>query len=80
VSRRLALAAGAEIDLVDLAAASTLLKWQVATTGVPLVEAPPGEFARFRARAAAEYIDFAPALHHHGEIFRQRLTEQGRTR
>jgi predicted nucleotidyltransferase len=78
--RRLALAASAEIDLVNLEEASTLLKWQVATTGVPLIEASSGEFARFRARAAAEYIDFAPALRHHGEIFRRRLIEQEKGR
>jgi predicted nucleotidyltransferase len=76
----LALAGRADVDLVRLERASTLLKWQVATTGVPLAEARPGEFARFRARAAAEYIDFAPALAYHGEIFRRRLIELERTR
>jgi predicted nucleotidyltransferase len=76
LARALALAAGAEVDLVHLENASTLLKWLIATTGVPLSEASPGEFARFRARAAAEYIDYAPAAAYHGEIFRRRLIEQ----
>ena len=46
------------------------------TTGRALFERWPGEFARFRARAVAEYIDFAPAFAHYGEIFRRRLVEQ----
>jgi len=77
LERELALAGRKEVHLVRLEGASTLLKWQVATKGVPLVEASPGEFARFRARAAAEYIEFAPALAHHGETFRRRLIAQG---
>ena len=77
LARELTLAARAEVDLVRLDTASTLLKWQVATTGVPLTEISPGEFVKFRARAASEYIEFAPALAYHGEIFRRRLVEQG---
>lgn len=74
---RLTLAAGAEVDLVRIETASTLLRWNIAKDGIALFEHAPGEFPRFRARAAAEYIDFAPALAHYGEIFRQRLIEQG---
>ena len=77
LARELTLAARAEVDLVRLDTASTLLKWQIATTGIPLTERAPGEFARFQARAASEYIEFAPALAYHGEIFRRRLIEQG---
>ena len=73
----LAHAASADIDLVELDSAATLLRWQIATRGIPLFEHVPGEFARFRARAAAEYIDFAPALAHYGEVFRRRLVAQG---
>lgn len=80
LARALSLSAGAEVDLVRLDAASTLLKWHVATEGVPLIEATPGEFARFQARAAAEYLEYAPALAHHGEVFRRRLLEQRRGR
>jgi predicted nucleotidyltransferase len=65
--------AGADVDLIRLEQASTVLRWQIATKGMPLVEANPGEFARFRATAASEYLDFEPALTHYGEIFRQRL-------
>ena len=80
LSRNLTLAAGAEVDLIRIERASTLLKWQIATKGVLLVQQSPDEFPRFRARAASEYIDYAPALAHYGETFRRRLIEQGRTR
>ena len=72
--------AGAHVDLIDAGRAPTLLAWEIATTGTPLLERWPGEFARFRARAAADYIDFAPAFTHYGEIFRRRLVEQERRR
>ena len=65
---------------VRIESASTLLRWQVAKTGVPLIEGSHGEFARFRARAASDYIDFSAAFAHHGETFRRRLIEQGRKR
>jgi uncharacterized protein len=78
---RLSLAGGADVDLIRLdRPVSTLLRWEIATTGAPIVEASPGIFSRFRAAAAAEYIDFAPALAYHGEVFRRRLIEQGRAR
>jgi predicted nucleotidyltransferase len=56
-------AARCEVDLVRIERASTVLRWQIATKGVALIEAAPGEFARFRARAAAEYLDFEPRAH-----------------
>jgi predicted nucleotidyltransferase len=72
-------AARTEVDLVDIERAPTLLLWEIATTGRALLERGPGEFARFRARAASEYIDFAPAFaHYYGEIFRRRLIDQER--
>jgi predicted nucleotidyltransferase len=54
----LTLAAGRDVDLVLLDEASTLLRWEVARRGLPLFEARPGEFARFRATAASEWADF----------------------
>jgi predicted nucleotidyltransferase len=80
LSRELTLAARTEVDLIRLENASTVLKWQIATGGVLLVEKSPHEFARFRARAASEYIEYAPALAYYGEVFRRRLIEQARTR
>ena len=77
LGRDLALAARTEVDLIRIDKAPTLLKWQIAVKGVLLVQETPVEFARFRARAASEYIDYAPALAYHGEDFRRRLIEQG---
>ncbi len=73
--RALSHATKSDIDVVSLDTASTLLKWQVATKGIPLVQARRGEFGRFQARAASEYLDYAPALAHYGEIFRRRLAQ-----
>jgi predicted nucleotidyltransferase len=80
LSRELTLAARTEVDLIRIENASTLLKWQIATGGVLLVERSPHELARFRARAASEYIEYAPALAYYGELFRRRLIERERTR
>ncbi len=72
----LTLEAGREVDLVRIDHASTLLKWQIAKNAVSILEASPGELARFRAYAASEYADFAPTFEHHAERFRRRLIEQ----
>jgi len=77
---RLTLAARREVDLVRIDEASTLLKWEIAKAGVALLEARPGEMARFRARATSEYIDFLPSFQHHAEVFRRRLIQQGQSR
>jgi predicted nucleotidyltransferase len=71
--RRLTTAARRDVDLVRINEASTLLKWRIATTGVPVFETRPGTFARFQAGAASEYVDYAPALAHFGELFRRRV-------
>lgn len=78
LTQTLSLAAGRNVDLIRLQRASTLLKWQVASKGIPLAEGRAGEFARFRAGAASEYLEFAPAFSYHAEIFRRRLIGQGR--
>jgi predicted nucleotidyltransferase len=76
----LARVAAADVDLIRIETAPTLLRWQIATKGRPVFEASPGEFARFQARAAAEYLEYAPALSHYGEIFRRRISEGARSR
>jgi hypothetical protein len=73
----LSLATGRDVDLVRLDRASTLLKLQVAKNGLPIVEGHPGAFSRFRAHAAAEYVDFEPSFVLYGERFRRRLAETG---
>ncbi len=52
---------GREVDLVDLAEASTLLRFEVAR-GQRIFERRPGVFASFAARAALEYDDLRPIL------------------
>lgn len=47
-----------KIDLVDLASASPLLKFQVAQDG-NLVEGDRADFIRFKVRAFKEYVDTA---------------------
>lgn len=66
-------AAGRPVDLVRLDRASTILRWQVATTGVPLLEGRRGAWRRFVAEAAIEHADFAPALARAADLFRRRL-------
>ena len=65
---------GRPVDLVRLDRASTILRWQVVRYGRALVEAQPFAAARFRAEAAAEYLDFAPAFERAAENFRRVLT------
>jgi predicted nucleotidyltransferase len=72
----LARSCGRDVDLVRLDRAPTLVLWEVARYGVPLIEAGPFEFARFRARAASEYLDFAPALERAAALFRRRLAAE----
>ena len=52
---------GREVDLVDLAEASTLLRFEAAR-GRRLYEARAGGFGDFAARAALEYDDLRPIL------------------
>jgi predicted nucleotidyltransferase len=73
----LTLAVGLPADLVRLDTASTVLRWEVARKGQFLC-GDPRAFARFRAAAAAEYIDFAPALAVARERFRRRLAQGAR--
>ena len=62
-----------DVDLVRLDLAPTLVKWQVVRDGQVLLEQAPFAAARFRAMAAAEYLDFAPAFDRASETFRRRL-------
>lgn len=66
-------AAGREVDLVRLDTAPTLVKWQVAQHGVPLLVADAWSLPRFVATTASEWLDFAPALREAQERFRRRV-------
>jgi predicted nucleotidyltransferase len=65
--------AGRAVDLVRLDHATTLARWEVATTGVPLFSRFDGAWTRFQAQAAAEHADFAPALERAAARFARRL-------
>lgn len=69
---RLTTACARSVDLVRLAGASTVLRWEVASKG-RLLHGDRRAFAAFQARAASDYIDFAPALDTARGLFRQRL-------
>jgi predicted nucleotidyltransferase len=49
-----------EPHVVDLRAASTVLAYEVARTGVLLFEREPAAWPRFRAQALVQYLDFQP--------------------
>lgn len=51
-----------EVDLVDLDAASTLLRWEVVRTGIVLFAQDRAELVAFRARVPLEYFDLEPFL------------------
>jgi predicted nucleotidyltransferase len=50
------------VDLVDLDAASGLLRYRAAAQGRPLYEAEPGEFKRFWLEAVDFWCDVEPIL------------------
>lgn len=70
----LTLAAGADVDLVRIDQASTLLKREITAHGV-LLFGTKAEFVRFRAEAMSEWLDFAPALQHATERYRKAIAE-----
>lgn len=51
-----------EIDLVDLAPASGLLRYRAAAEGRPLYQAEPGTFDRFWFTAVSFWCDMQPVL------------------
>ena len=70
---RLERVAGRPVDLVRLDRASTVLKWQAARDGIPLVMRSRADLVRFVAEAALEHCDLAPTRLQAERIFRQRL-------
>lgn len=53
-------AAGRPVDVVDLAAAPPLLRFEIARDGVPLLERSPHLWSDFKARAMVDWWDWAP--------------------
>jgi predicted nucleotidyltransferase len=70
---RLSAACGREAEIVRLDRATTLLRWQAALHGVPLLSDPPTEWSRFQARAAIEHAELRVVRDPAAERFRERL-------
>jgi len=66
-----------EVDLIDLDAASTLLRWEVARSGVVLLARDHAELIEFRTRVPLEYFDLEPFLNREAAGLRRAL-EQSR--
>jgi predicted nucleotidyltransferase len=62
LARELEAVAGRTVDLVDLEAASTLLRWEVLTTGRVLLAPDEEALLEFRARTPIEWADLRPYL------------------
>ena len=70
---RLERVAGCPVDLVRLDRASTVLKWQAARDGIPLVMRSRADLVRFVAEAALEHCDLAATRLQAERTFHQRL-------
>jgi predicted nucleotidyltransferase len=66
-------ACGRPVDLVRLDRASTLLKWEAARHGVPILTRSHADHVGFVVGAALEYADLWPALSRAATVFRERL-------
>jgi predicted nucleotidyltransferase len=71
---------GREAQVVDLAAASDRLRFEVARDGVLVHEREPGAWARFQAEAAIRYFDLAPLIALCTEGVRRRLLREAEAR
>lgn len=70
-------AMGHEVDLIDLDSASTLLRWEVVRTGIPVLVRDAAALVDFRARVPLEYFDLQPFLEREAAGLREVL-EQSR--
>lgn len=73
LARELEAVAGRTVDLVDLEAASTLLRWEVLTTGRVLLAPDEDALLAFRARTPIEWADLRPYLDREAEGLRRAL-------
>lgn len=67
-----------EADVVDLGAASELLRFYVAREGVLLYERQQESWARFQADAAVRYFDLAPIRELCAQGVRRRLAREAK--
>lgn len=73
LARELEAVAGRAVDLVDLETASTLLRWEVLTTGRVLASLDEDALFEFRARTPLEWGDLRPYLERESEGLRRAL-------
>ena len=66
-------ATGREVDVADLGSASTLLRWEVLTTGRVIAAADAGALADFRARVPIEWAELVPHRERQAEGLRKVL-------
>jgi predicted nucleotidyltransferase len=77
LASRLETALGLPVDVVRLDLASTLLRWEIVRTGVPIVADSPEEWTRTLVSVTAEHADFAPIAERAARSFLHRLAEAG---
>ena len=65
-----------EPHVVDLAAASDWLRFEVARGGVAIFERSPGTWAQFQAQAALHHFDLAPLIELCASGVRRRLLRE----
>ena len=70
-------ALGRDVDVIDLNAANTLLRWEVLRTGRVVVAADPEALADFRAHLPLEYFDLEPHLERQGAGLRRAVLGAG---
>lgn len=68
---------GRPVQLVRLDQGSTLLRWEAARYGLPLIASSPLDHSRFVAGAALEYAEIAPALARATAVFHDRIRSIG---
>ena len=76
VEAALGRAAGREVDAIYLDAAPPLLRFEIASDGVPLIERRPHDWADFRARAMIDWWDWAPTARIIQDAALRRLRER----
>lgn len=72
-------ACGRSVHLVRLDRADTLLRWEAACYGIPILSRSPADRARFIAAAALEHADIAPNIARAGALFRERMQALDKT-
>lgn len=75
VSAALSRAAGRQVDVILLHNAPPLLRFEIARTGVVLIERVPHAWADFRARAMIDWWDWAPTARMMHAVAASRLRE-----